>query len=84
MVMTPLRAGIALLLAAGLVARTDDEDNPTAADTSTTGTGAGDLETAFEFAECMRDNGIEDFPDPQIRADGDYSLEPPVGSGRRS
>ena len=36
---------------------------------------------AFEFAECMRDNGIEDFPDPQIRADGDYFLEPPAGVG---
>ena len=47
----------------------------------TTGTGTGDLETAFEFAECMRDNGIEDFPDPQIRADGDYFLEPPAGVG---
>ena len=34
---------------------------------------------AFEFAECMRDNGIEDFADPQIRADGDYFLEPPAG-----
>jgi hypothetical protein len=81
MVTTPLRAGIALLLAAGLVACADDEDNPTAADTSTTGTGAGDVDTAFEFAECMRDNGIEDFPDPQIRADGDYFLEPPAGVG---
>jgi hypothetical protein len=23
---------------------------------------------AFEFAQCMRDNGIVDFPDPQISA----------------
>ena len=33
---------------------------------------------AFEFAQCMRDNGIEDFSDPQIRADGDFFLSPPA------
>ena len=29
----------------------------------------------------MRDNGIEDFSDPQIHVDGDYFLEPPAGVG---
>ena len=29
----------------------------------------------------MRDNGVEDFRDPQIRADGDYFLEPPADVG---
>ncbi len=40
-----------------------------------------DLEAAFEFAQCMRDHGIEDFADPQIRADGDFFLSPPADVG---
>jgi hypothetical protein len=52
------------------------------------GDGAGDSDTAsssdddpsspedaaFEFARCMRDNGIEDFPDPQVSEDGGISF----------
>ncbi len=82
--------GIALLLAVGVVACSDDDGdadrtvagNTTAATAraaaATENTG---LEAAFEFAECMRDNGVEDFRDPQIRADGDYFLEPPADVG---
>ena len=36
------------------------------------------LAAAFEFAQCMRDNGIGAFADPQIRADGDFFLSPPA------
>jgi hypothetical protein len=84
------RRGIALLLAAGVVACSDGDgdadrtvaDNTTAATARAAATTENtDLEAAFEFAECMRANGIEDFSDPQIRADGDYFLEPPVGVG---
>jgi hypothetical protein len=35
-------------------------------------------EQALEFAECMRDNGVEDFPDPDFSQDG-----PGVGPGTR-
>ncbi len=88
-VVMQFRRGIALLLVAGFVACTDDGDaRPTAADNTTVAAAPAvaatentDLEAAFEFAECMRDNGIEDFLDPQIRADGDYFLEPPAGVG---
>ncbi len=38
-------------------------------------------EAALEFAQCMRDNGIEEFADPQISADGRISLRPPDGVG---
>jgi hypothetical protein len=32
---------------------------------------AADQEEALQaFAECMRDNGVEDFPDPQVGSDG--------------
>ncbi len=82
------------MLGVGLAACTDDgsdvgEDAAGAggASTSTTRatTGAAPVDTgdtalmaAFEFAQCMRDNGIEDFSDPQIRADGDFFLSPPA------
>ena len=46
-------------------------------------------EAALGFAQCVRDNGIEEFADPQISADGRISLRPPdrgrvrrVGGGR--
>ena len=84
-----------LLLAAGLIgcAGSDAETDATsAADSTTTATGAttvpagattpdAALEAAFEFAQCMRDNGIEDFADPQVRADGDFFLSPPADVG---
>lgn len=34
-----------------------------------------------EFAECMRDNGIEDFPDPQIDENGGITIQAPGGGG---
>jgi hypothetical protein len=34
-----------------------------------------------EFAECMRENGIEDFPDPQIDEDGRITFGAPSGGG---
>lgn len=36
-----------------------------------------------EFAECMRENGIEDFPDPTIDEDGGISIDV-GGEGRPS
>jgi hypothetical protein len=39
------------------------------------------LEAAFAFAQCMRDNGIEDFADPVVRTDGDFFLSPPADVG---
>lgn len=34
-----------------------------------------------EFAECMRENGIEDFPDPQVNDDGGIVFGGPAGGG---
>ena len=85
---------IVLVLAAGLVGCTDDDaatdaGATVAADATATtvapattepaATADDDaLRAAFEFAQCMRDNGIEDFADPQVRADGDFFLSPPA------
>jgi hypothetical protein len=38
-------------------------------------------EAAFEFAQCMRDNGVDDFPDPQVSADGSIHMPAPAGVG---
>jgi len=85
-----------LLLAAGMVGCVGDDavsDHETTARTATTtaapASGApavattrdAALEAAFEFAECMRDHGIDDFADPQIRPDGDFFLSPPADVG---
>ena len=34
-------------------------------------------EAAFEYAQCLRDNGIEDYPDPQIGEDGGVMIASP-------
>ena len=39
-------------------------------------------EAAFEFAQCMRDNGVDEFPDPQIWADGSIHTDAPAGVGQ--
>ncbi len=36
--------------------------------------GSSEEDAAFEFARCMRDNGIEDFPDPRVSVDGGISF----------
>jgi hypothetical protein len=38
-------------------------------------------QTAFEFAQCMRDNGVDEFPDPQIAVDGSIHMSAPAGVG---
>lgn len=54
------------------VAVADDTDTPDSA-TPSTATDATDEERALDFAQCMRDNGV-DFPDPVINADGSIDL----------
>lgn len=60
-------------------------DGESAADEGTGSTGDGtadagasaeatDEELALEFAQCMRDNGFPDFPDPTVNADGSIEL----------
>ncbi|MDE0320890.1 MAG: hypothetical protein OXH86_03750 [Acidimicrobiaceae bacterium] len=57
----------------------------TAADDTTSSDDADDLtdeERLLEFAQCMRDNGVE-FPDPVVEADGTitFGLRPGRGTG---
>src|SRR5262245_20570092 len=38
-------------------------------------------EAAFEYAQCLRDNGIEDYPDPQVGDDGGIEITSPLDVG---
>jgi hypothetical protein len=38
-------------------------------------------EQALEFAQCMRENGVPDFPDPQVNGDGGMIMGGPGGGG---
>ena len=52
------------------------ETDPDAAESTTAApaTEATDEERAIEFAQCMRDNGFPDWPDPTVNADGSIEL----------
>jgi hypothetical protein len=59
----------ALLLGSLLTACGDDSKDPAAASpgtvTSASPSAGGGFEQALAFAQCMRDNGVPDYPDPQ-------------------
>src|SRR5690349_1212721 len=42
--------------------------------------GLSDQEKAFKFAQCMRDNGVPNFPDPQVNANGGINVSAPDGA----
>jgi hypothetical protein len=43
------------------------------------GTGS-EKDGLLRYAQCMRDNGIADFPDPDFQSDGGVSLNMPAGT----
>ncbi len=77
---------VSLALLAGGCGGSDDSVAVAAADTTgpmtTEAEGAAAEETEPEqallkFAQCMRDNGISDFPDPVANADGSFGFGQP-------
>lgn len=61
------------------VARADDADSAASTSTASTTEAASDAEQAqLDFAQCMRDEGL-DFPDPTPDANGDLQFQPPAG-----
>jgi hypothetical protein len=38
-------------------------------------------ESGFEYAQCLRDNGIEEYPDPQVSPDGGLTIVSPLDVG---
>lgn len=61
----------------GLATLTDDSvvTETTAAPEQT------DEEALLAFSDCMRENGVPDFQDPIINADGSIEFIPPAGAG---
>jgi hypothetical protein len=49
--------------------------------TGSTGSSIDPEDALAEFAECMRDNGFEDFPDPQVDENGAIVIGGPGGGG---
>jgi hypothetical protein len=41
---------------------------------SNSGTGGANRDNAVKFSECMRENGVSDFPDPNAAGDFDYGV----------
>jgi hypothetical protein len=39
----------------------------------------GEQEVALKFAQCMRDNGVPDWPDPKFNDNGGTSIDVPAG-----
>jgi hypothetical protein len=42
---------------------------------SSSGNSAANVEKAVKFAECMRDNGVSEFPDPNASGDFAYGIK---------
>ena len=61
----------------GLATLTDD----TAVTETTAAPEQSDEEALLAFSDCMRENGIPDFQDPIINADGSFEFIPPPGAG---
>jgi hypothetical protein len=73
-------AALAVLLAAcggsgaGGVASLEESGQDIVEEDSGDASQPGDEETILDFAACMRDNGVEDFEDPDFNADGSLSF----------
>jgi hypothetical protein len=52
--------------------------------TTTTAAATSSDEAILEFASCMRENGVPDFPDPQLDSQGGFGAALPEGVDPRS
>jgi hypothetical protein len=66
------------LAALGLIALIGAGCSNGSAENGSTGTGgnkkATDRDKAVKFAECVRENGVSDFPDPNAKGDFEYGV----------
>jgi len=82
---TGLVAGLLLVLAVAGCGTADGGDKVATAggDSSTTSSAApnadSEREQGLRYSQCMRDNGVPKFPDPEIGKDGGMSLDLPEG-----
>jgi hypothetical protein len=81
-----------LALSAAACSDSGDGGGVASADGATTETAEGDgggeeldgFEEALAYAECMRENGVDEFPDPQGDGGGGMRLELPEGTDPES
>jgi hypothetical protein len=73
-----LALAVPLLLGITSCSSGNGDDEAAADDNTTEETEApqSSADAALAFAECMRDEGVEDFPDPEISGDGTVKLLP--------
>jgi hypothetical protein len=72
-------AALALVASIGLISAGCGSNAPSeTGTTSSAGTGgnrnATDRDKAVKFAECMRENGLSDFPDPNAKGEFEYGV----------
>ncbi|MEU6250864.1 hypothetical protein [Glycomyces sp. NPDC047010] len=63
----------------GGVASVDGDASESADDGGGDGEDLSGFEEALAYSQCMRDNGVTDFPDPEQNGDGGISLGLPEG-----
>ncbi len=84
--LTVMAAGV-VLFAGACGGRSSSTGVATLAGASTDSATAGADQTpeqaALAFAACMRDNGVADFPDPTVGADGNVEFGGGFGGGQR-
>jgi hypothetical protein len=71
-------ATLALVALVGLIGAGCSNGSAETGTGTGTGTGtdqpAGDRDQGVKFAECVRENGVSDFPDPDASGDYDYGV----------
>lgn len=79
-VMKKLVPSIALALVLAACGAGDDaqvaslQDSSATTSTTSAAQSADSEQAVLEFAQCMRDNGVEDFPDPELDSNGNLRL----------
>jgi hypothetical protein len=77
--MTTALAALALAGLLGACGGNGGSDDDASGGDSGGGEDSAAEDATLEYAQCMRDHGIEDFPDPEIGENGEMQLSTPEG-----
>lgn len=78
---TAIAASVVPLLLLSCSSGDDDSDSADRDELQDPAEQAEQLDQAVSAAECMRDNGYEDYPDPQVASDGRFAIGASPGGG---
>jgi hypothetical protein len=76
-----MTTALAVVALSGLLGACGSSGDDSAGDSGGEGESAAQ-DATLEFAQCMRDQGIEDFPDPEVGENGEMQLSTPEGGDR--